>query len=254
MFQPVHQDVSGDSFVDDVIQTALEPCGKQTLEDRPKGLFSTLAKKLSGILSFTGSAGRRPFQDLDKGSLHQGVLAWRAKLSKQLRGRLSEPLDWREDDLAPYFTDKPAWSCYGDLLLWAAYDENPDLTRPLEHVKDWSQDPAFQRIHSRNYSDRYQHLMCGAELWLPIDFSFIFETDTPVGNSVLAGSSFCLERQLRTLNERTWNANQETLQEWRKEGDAYSASMESGARFAFSVFYDLACKANENKLVMILDY
>ena len=254
MFQPEQQESDNKAFLDDIVQIAVETSEKLTPETRTTGFFNKITEKLFGKLNKHGSVRRPPIQKLDKDSLHQEVLAWRAKLSRRLRRRLSEPLDWQEGDDAPYFTDKPAWSCYGDLLLWAAYDENPDLTRPLEHVKDWSQDPAFQRIHSRNQSDSYQHLMCGAELWLPIDFSFIFETKMPAGNSVLAGSTFCLERELRTLNKRTWNANQETLDEWRKEGDAYSESLESGACFAFSIFYDLASKAKENKLVMILDY
>jgi len=72
------------------------------------------------------------------------VLAWREGLSQALRESLKEPLDWNEDYRAPYFTDKPTWDCYGDLMLWAAYDEQSQLARPSEHVAEWSADAAYK--------------------------------------------------------------------------------------------------------------
>jgi hypothetical protein len=51
-----------------------------------------------------------------------------------LRESLTKPLDWNESQEAPYFTDKPTWDCYADLMLWAAYNEQPQLSRPIHHV------------------------------------------------------------------------------------------------------------------------
>src|SRR5882724_8801386 len=57
------------------------------------------------------------------------VIEWRDRLSKSLSELLSTALDWNEEADAPYFTDKPAWDCYSDLVLWAAYSEHAELVR-----------------------------------------------------------------------------------------------------------------------------
>ena len=73
------------------------------------------------------------------------VLEWRNSISEGLGDNLKEQLDWDESDDAPYFTDKPAWDGYGSLLLWAAYSEHPELTRPAAATEDWDPYPAFQK-------------------------------------------------------------------------------------------------------------
>ena len=57
----------------------------------------------------------------DPDQIRPSVLAWRQGLSQALQERLAELLDWNENQQATYFTDKPAWDCYADLMLWAAY-------------------------------------------------------------------------------------------------------------------------------------
>ena len=85
-------------------------------------------------------------KDVEKNQdkIQAAVLGWRDRLSKGLQVRLSSPLDWDESAEAPYATDKPGWDCYSALLLWAAYAEHPELTRPAFADENWSKDPAFQ--------------------------------------------------------------------------------------------------------------
>jgi len=52
----------------------------------------------------------------------ESVRRWRKRLRRDLG--ISD-LDWNEDPETEYMTDKPAWDCYGALVLWAAYDELP---------------------------------------------------------------------------------------------------------------------------------
>jgi hypothetical protein len=66
----------------------------------------------------------------DPEQVRSAVVGWRQGLSTGLAQHITAPLDWDESGFTPYFTDKPAWDCYGALLLWAAYSEHGDLKRP----------------------------------------------------------------------------------------------------------------------------
>jgi hypothetical protein len=181
------------------------------------------------------------------------VLAWRKGLSQALLESLTEPLDWNEDAEAPYFSDKPTWDCYADLLLWAAYNEQAHLSRPDHHVDEWSEDPAYKACTADGFGSRYSHLY-EVELWLPCSFGFVFKTEDVGGNPVLVGSSVALLRQLEDLHRRTWEVRADLLDKWSFDGSEHGAPMETGARFAFSLFLKLARHSVEEKLPMRLDW
>jgi hypothetical protein len=172
---------------------------------------------------------------------------------KRLRRDLHMPdLDWNEDPDAPYFTDKPAWDCYGALVLWAAYEELPDAKR-RETAEGWEKDSTYltNRI---NRNSRYQHLSADTETWLPVDFPNPIRTLDGTGNSIVLGSSVRLVAELRELNQRTWAAKDAEISQWRYDGAEYGAPLEISARFAFSIFFDLAGQSVARQLPMKLDY
>jgi hypothetical protein len=129
--------------------------------------------------------------------------------------------------------------------LWAAYAEQPSLTRPFQTVEDFGEDPAYQRSTAVGLN---------TECWLPCEFDFVFRSHRLDGASTQFGSSFSLAAELDALNARTWRADGETISAWRSEGSEHGAPLESGARFAFSVLRDLAKESIEHKLPMLLDY
>jgi hypothetical protein len=182
------------------------------------------------------------------------VLSWRTALSEALQSDISRPLDWNETDDAPYFTDKPTWDCYSSLLVWAAHSEHPTLPIPVRFVEDWTTDLAYQRSADKDFKTAFPQLLRDVEMWLPHDFSFTFRAEDPGGNEVGFGSSIELCRQLEKLNRRTWNATEETLGEWRREGAEHKAPVETGAKFAFSLMLELAREAVAHRLIMKLDY
>ena len=186
--------------------------------------------------------------------IRDAVVTWRAQLSAALAGSLNEPLDWREDAGAPYFTDKPAWDCYSDLLLWAAHEEHPALKRPQSCVEDWSTDEAYRLSSSAKSDTRYPNLLKGTEWWLPAELPFVFSAADLCGADAVFGSSVRLAAELSELNSRTWKADQDTLVAWRRNGADYGSPLEVGARFAFAVFDGLAREATHHRLVMKLDY
>ena len=58
----------------------------------------------------------------DPAALEPVLIEWRDTLSAALSTHLRGPLRWDEGMGPDYFTDKPAWDCYGSLLVWAAHD------------------------------------------------------------------------------------------------------------------------------------
>lgn len=180
------------------------------------------------------------------------VLSWRNGLSAGLQQAGGPALDWDERPDAPYFTDKPAWDAYGDLVLWAAYAEHPGLSRPSRSVEEWHTDPAYSRAN--NGQTRYPTLLRGVEVWLPVDFPFAFDAAWVTGDERVFGSSQQLLRELDDLNAGSWRATRDELADWSREGKAREESLEKGARFALSVFRALGERTVENRLIMLLDY
>jgi hypothetical protein len=43
-------------------------------------------------------------------------------------------------------------------MLWAAYDEQPELSRPSHYVEEWSEDPAYKACTADGFGSRYSHL------------------------------------------------------------------------------------------------
>ena len=177
------------------------------------------------------------------------VRQWRNHLRRELR---IADLDWNEDPQVEYATDKPAWDCFGALVLWAAYDELPSAKR-RETAEGWDKDPAYLTSRANPHS-RYKHLIADTEIWLPVEFGDPVRTAAIVGDSVVVGSSVGLLAELRELNTRTWNADDQQVSLWRHDGAEYGAPLEISARFGFSIFYELGRRSVAARLPMKLDY
>ncbi len=177
------------------------------------------------------------------------VRRWRDRLRRELR---IAGLDWNEDPEAEYATDKPAWDCYGALVLWAAYDELPSAKR-RETAEGWEKDPAYQSSRA-NPQSLYRHLLADTEIWLPVEFDAPARTAAIVGDSIVIGSSPRLLAELRELNLRTWNADDRQISQWRRDGADYGAPLEISARFGFCIFYELVRRSIAARLPMKLDY
>jgi hypothetical protein len=183
------------------------------------------------------------------------VAEWRQGLAATLKESITDPFDWDESADVPYFTDQVGRQALWSLRLWAAYAEHPDLKRPTAHVADAAADPAYLRSNNPEGTSAYSHVIRDLEIWLPWDFAFTFRAVTPAGGAKVGlGSVPVLRRQLAELNSKTWRASSEaTLASWRQAGAEPEAPLEVGARFAFSVLYQLAALAEKRRLLLKLD-
>ena len=200
--------------------------------------------------------GRETAEDAitDPEELRPAILEWREGLSVALAEHLNGPLDWDESATAPYFTDKPAWDCYASLILFAAYAEHPELSRPFDGVEEWSDDPAVRISTDPAFQTAFGQLLRDVEIWLPELFPFTFKAEDPAGTTRNFGSSVALAAELAELNRRTWKATDEAIAEWGRNQPEHRSPLEIGARYAFSLLTRLARQAVEHRLIMMLDY
>ena len=183
------------------------------------------------------------------------VLQWQRMLTDAMAEHLEYPVEWDESLDAPYFTDKPSWDCWADLLLWAAYEEHPEFDQPSGPVEDWRDDPAYEASNDDDFESRYPHILRrNVELWLPCDFPFVFSTMGLTGKEITIGSSVQMLTELRELNERTWEASPQLVGQWSRAATLPNASIEVGARFTFGMLLGLTEKSVEFRLPMKLDY
>jgi hypothetical protein len=182
----------------------------------------------------------------------QKVDKWKARLNTTLGDRLGKPIEWPEE-YPKYFTDKLGWNSYNALVLWAAYDEHPELMRPLHLPDSLSDDPAYKRNTDPSFNSRYVHLL-GVELWLPGLEHFNFNLEDPAGTKVRVGFTTSLLIELERLNLRTWKADDEEISAWEEEEPEAQAPLEECAKFGFGIFHWLTTTAVRHGLPMLLDF
>jgi hypothetical protein len=195
-------------------------------------------------------ADRLQSQDAIAARVHD----WRAGLTQSLGDHLKAPLDWEESPDAPYFTDRPAWDGYAALVLLAAYDDHPELTKPVTAPSEWQNDPAWQASAAPGAATRYPQLL-QPELWLPCSLGFAFDAADPGGTKVCIGSGPDLADNLRTLNGRTFNDDPPARSAILGAGTpAPGGPFDATARFGLAMFLELVEQATAHRLPMKLDY
>jgi hypothetical protein len=218
-------------------------------------------------------AGEEPEPPPAADHIREAVANWCEALSIGLQPHGLGPCTWDEDDSMPYFTDRPSWEGYAALLVWAAHSEHPDLPIPAGVPRSWADDPAYQRSTVRKFKSRYETLL-EPELWLPTTFPFIFEAPTLVSEKGRIGSVFTLKEQLDELHQQTSAKLKERKQAEHEERpapkkpgviarllrgrsphlEAKEPALVEAAIFGLSIFRDLASKACEHRLPMLLHF
>ncbi|QES88281.1 hypothetical protein [Rhizosphaericola mali] len=178
---------------------------------------------------------------------------WRDHLANALKAHSETSIFWIESNDLPYHTDKPDWDCFGAVILWALYNEQKNVI-PNDFDKEWTSSEIFKKSLLEDYKTIYPSLTQDCEIWLPIDIQFTFRYSDPTEKEVGIASSLRLLEDLDKLNNATWKADNNIINEWRKEIDPNTNSFDEKAKFGFSILYDLAKFSVDNKTPMKLDY
>jgi hypothetical protein len=218
-------------------------------------------------------AGGEPEVPVPADEMREAVMDWCKGLSNALQSQGCGPVEWDEADERPYFTARPAWRGYSALLVWAAHAEHPDLPLPTEAPESWADDPAFQRSTVREFKSRYGTIL-EPQVWLPTKFPFVFGGPTLASEETCIGSVFTLKEQLDELYQQTavhlqslkdaemsvtGPAKKQTFFKrlWSRkttEPSPAKPALAAVAKFGLSVFRDLAAKACEHRLPILLHY
>jgi len=179
--------------------------------------------------------------------------AWRDNLATGLKEHTDATIFWVENNELPYNTDKPDWDGYGAVILWTLYLEQ-EIPPPVEFNKDWTSSEVYTRSTKEDYQTNFPSLTKDCELWLPIEIDFTFRYPDVAEQEVGIASSYSLLEDLTTLNQNTWNANDEVIEGWRKEIDPNTISFEEKAKFGFAILYEIARFSADNRMPIKLDY
>jgi len=182
------------------------------------------------------------------------VIEWKRGLKDEIKSSVVESMDWDETQQSPYFTDQLHFQGHSSILLWSAYLEHPNLTRPKQCVEDFNEDEAYIASSADDSKTEFKHLLKNTVCWLPADFNEPFEALDVCGAELSYGSSQKLLEELIWLNNQTWKAERADIERWRRLGLGQSCCLEEAAKYALSVFLPLTEKAIEHKLVMRLDW
>jgi len=131
--------------------------------------------------------------------------------------------------------------------------------KPREIVyPNWSceTETVVQRAHAdpqMNWS-----LLKGASWWLPAQTPVMLRGQIPTGDVVTIASTGALLLELLRINELSWKADEEEVLRWfesegKMSADAKRYSAESLAKYAYSVFWQIAKYSLQNGVPVMMD-
>jgi hypothetical protein len=228
-----------------------------TLNRYHSGNWETVVAKTareSGVKFQTVRTNPEPIDKVtDENTIKNTVEQWRKLLEEGLKANLTNKLDWNEKINAPYFTDQINWYGYSGLQLLAAHTECKEFSIPEKATNKWNDDPAFKKVASNDFKNKFSQIF-NVELWLPVEFPFVFNSKYVTGHDIWFGSSITLLKQLNLLNEETFKASKEQLEQWILGGAGQEDNFIQTTRFGLALFIKYAQLSIDNNLPMKLDY
>lgn len=212
-------------------------------------------------------------ESVSPAEVQRQVENWRDQILAVLLSGPGQEFDkpWVENNEKPYYTDKPDWDAFGALLLVAAchvYGE--PVPETVEKGWDYLAHPLIQRM--REDPAQGWSLLRGAEWWLPIEDTFLFQAPCPNGARIIMATAGLLRWELEKLNELAWQADEAAILAWgRTEGYPMDGQIDGAgrlamgethqvydtqslAKFAFSIFWQALNFARENRVPILMDY
>lgn len=182
---------------------------------------------------------------------------WAEAMTCGLGANIQEPISWREDDEAPYFTDRPGWVGYGSLLLWAAYAEKNQVVPPTVRPEEWANDPVFTQAVSEVDTIHFRQIL-QAQVWLPCDFHFCFQVPNLVGEETMIGSLPGLIEQLTELSRKPLPESppptppRGLFARFKKQQE--TPQVAQAAKLTLEMLLDLAKKGYQAKVPLMLSF
>lgn len=146
----------------------------------------------------------------------KAVFDYQRRISSEWSKKLSAPFTWSDKRALPYWTDKPDHVGQNALAVWAAYLDHPERTRPETLPDPYDDDPAYQAAYDeKGVNDTY---IVEFHLFLPINDSFVFLDEDPVGVKRRTTTLRVLRETLQRIDQKSWNSSPQQREEWARKG------------------------------------
>ncbi len=194
--------------------------------------------------------GAFPMKGLSYGEAHRVIQDWRMGMGRAMRKQGVEFGGWKEDVAQPHATASLTREGYGALMLWAAYQEAPELMPRQITPEDWAADPAYE--HVSGPGARFASLY-DAQAWVPVALAEPLLMPMPGGEQRVVASVGGLDRALRDLNACTWKVVDTDREAWFNEA-AQCTRFEAAARVTFDCFRRQVDFAMKHVLPVMMDW
>ena len=185
------------------------------------------------------------------------VCHWRDTIVGAVKKAAPEAEPWEENTEKEYLALQLPEIAFGALLTYAASVAYGHKCRETVYP-GWNFEGEADVQSARADRSMAMTLLMGASWWLPVQTPIMLRGEVPTGNEATIASAGALMIELLRINEMGWKADEEEVLRWfetegKMDPDAKRYSTDSLAKFAYSVFWQLAKFSLQNKVPVIMD-
>lgn len=185
------------------------------------------------------------------------VCHWRDTIIGAVKNAAPEAERWEENPDKAYLVLEIDELAFGALLTYAASVAYGHKCRETVYP-GWSCEAELDVQSARADRSMPWSLLKGASWWLPVQTPIMLRGEVPTGDVVTIASTGALMLELLRINELGWKADEEEVLRWfetegRMTPDAKRYSTESLAKYAYSVFWQMAKFSLQNNVPVIMD-
>ena len=185
------------------------------------------------------------------------VCHWRDTIVGAVKKAAPEAEPWEENTEKEYLALQLPEMAFGALLTYAASVAYGHKCRETVYP-GWNFEAEADVQSARADRSMVMTLLKGASWWLPVQTPIMLRGEVPTGDVATIASAGALMIELLRINEMGWKADEEEVLRWfetegKMDPDAKRYSTDSLAKFAYSVFWQLAKFSLQNKVPVIMD-
>ena len=185
------------------------------------------------------------------------VCHWRDTIVGAVKKAAPEAEPWEENTEKEYLALQLPEMAFGALLTYAASVAYGHKCRETVYP-GWNFEGEADVQCARADRSMVMTLLMGASWWLPVQTPIMLRGEVPTGDVATIASAGALMIELLRINEMGWKADEEEVLRWfetegKMDPDAKRYSTDSLAKYAYSVFWQLAKFSLQNKVPVIMD-
>lgn len=210
-------------------------------------------------------------QEVPPDEIEKDVAEWQEYMVSALKKVGIEAAEtWKDDNVKPYYTEKPDWDAFGALLIYASAKLlGKKVPEEFPKNMDFCNHELFKKAMDKECAD--WSMFAGVCHWIPIKDNFMFNYVLANGKEASIGTVAGLRYELEQINRAGWNVDEKTILSWfTTEGYPTDAELKNGkytinktrdvydteslAKFAFSILWQAVSFSEKECVPIIMDY